>query len=112
MSEIDWTAHARALGGLIEAIGRTPLVRLRRVTADVAPAILMKLEWYGPTGSLKDRIYLRMFTEAERKVLFCTVNRPDVNAVRAIVAEIDPGAFVVIGQGHQASGGVLRNVKR
>jgi uncharacterized membrane-anchored protein YitT (DUF2179 family) len=50
-----------------------------------------------------------MFTEAERKVLFCTINRPDVNAVRAIVTEIDPDAFVVIGQGHQASGGVLRS---
>ena len=36
----------------------------------------------------------------------------NVNAVRAIVAEIDPGTFVVIGQGHQASSGVLRQVKR
>lgn len=67
MSAIAWTAHARALGDLTEAIGRTPLVRLRRVTADLAPVILMKLEWYGPTGSLKDRIYLHMFAEAEHR---------------------------------------------
>ncbi len=67
MSAIDWTANARALGSLTEAIGRTPLVRLNRVAADLRPAILMKLEWYGPTGSLKDRIYLHMFTEAERR---------------------------------------------
>lgn len=52
-----------------------------------------------------------MFTEVERKVLFCTVNRPDVNAVRSIVSQIDPGAFIVIGQGHQASGGVLKSRK-
>lgn len=53
-----------------------------------------------------------MFTESNRSVLFCTVNRPDVNAVNAIVTAVDPSAFIVIGQGHQASGGVLRNGKR
>jgi len=67
MSAVDWTAYRRALEGLGEAIGRTPLVRLRRVASGLAPAILMKLEWYGPTGSLKDRIYLYMFQEAERR---------------------------------------------
>ena len=67
MSAIAWTTYARALGGLTEAIGRTPLVRLRRVAADFTPAILMKLEWYGPTGSLKDRIYLHMLERAERR---------------------------------------------
>jgi uncharacterized membrane-anchored protein YitT (DUF2179 family) len=44
-------------------------------------------------------------------VLFCTVNRPEVNELRDIVTEVDPHAFVVIGQGHQASGGVLRAKK-
>lgn len=52
-----------------------------------------------------------MFTETEHAVLFCTLNRPDVNAFRIIVAEIDPRAFVVIGQGHQARGGVLRHLR-
>ena len=65
MSAVAWTAYARALPSLLEAVGRTPLVRLRRVGADVAPAILMKCEWYGPSGSLKDRIYLHMFAQAE-----------------------------------------------
>jgi uncharacterized membrane-anchored protein YitT (DUF2179 family) len=49
-----------------------------------------------------------MFTEAEHTVLFCTVTRPDVGGLKALVAEVDPNAFVVIGQGHQARGGVLR----
>jgi uncharacterized membrane-anchored protein YitT (DUF2179 family) len=51
-----------------------------------------------------------MFTAREHTVLFCTISRPDVIGLRAIVAEVDPQAFVVIGQGHQASGGVLRQV--
>jgi uncharacterized membrane-anchored protein YitT (DUF2179 family) len=53
-----------------------------------------------------------MFTETQHTVLFCTVNRPDVNALRSVVAEVDPLAFVVIGHGHQASGGVLRPALR
>jgi len=49
-----------------------------------------------------------MFTKSDRAILFCTVIRSDVNTLKAVVSDIDPNAFVVIGQGHQASGGVLR----
>jgi cysteine synthase A len=37
------------------------------VAADVGPEVFLKLEWYGPTGSLKDRIYLHMFERAEAR---------------------------------------------
>jgi uncharacterized membrane-anchored protein YitT (DUF2179 family) len=49
-----------------------------------------------------------MFTKSERAILFCTVIRSDVNTLKSVVCDIDPNAFIVIGQGHQASGGVLR----
>ena len=42
-------------------------MRLNRVTAGLAPAIYVKVEWYGATGSLKDRIYLHMFERAEAR---------------------------------------------
>jgi cysteine synthase A len=42
-------------------------VKLNRITRDVTPAIYVKIEWYGATGSLKDRIYLHMFTMAEAR---------------------------------------------
>jgi len=74
--------------------------------SDVSQCLLTKLQ-VGVTAWTGEG----MFTETEKKVLFCTVNRPDVNALRSIVNQIDPGAFIVIGQGHQASGGVLRNLK-
>ena len=48
-----------------------------------------------------------MFTESEHTVLFCIINRPDANIFRQVILEIDPHAFIVIGQGHQAVGGVL-----
>jgi uncharacterized membrane-anchored protein YitT (DUF2179 family) len=48
-----------------------------------------------------------MFTEAQHTVLFCTINRPDVNPLKRVVRSVDPRAFVVIGHGHQSSGGVV-----
>jgi uncharacterized membrane-anchored protein YitT (DUF2179 family) len=53
-----------------------------------------------------------MFTSAEHTVLFCTVSRPDVHAFQAVVTGVDPGAFVVVGHGHQAIGGVFRQTLR
>jgi len=47
-------------------IGRTPLVRLNRVTAGLAAEILVKLEARNPGGSVKDRIGLAMIDAAER----------------------------------------------
>ena len=49
-----------------------------------------------------------MFTASQHTVLFCTISRPDVAELKSAVTEVDADAFVVIGQGHQASGGVLR----
>jgi cysteine synthase A len=61
-----WDAYRSALPSIAQAVGRTPLVKLNRVTAG-RPAIYLKLEWYGPSGSLKDRIYLHMFEQAEAR---------------------------------------------
>jgi cystathionine beta-synthase len=56
---------------LIDLIGNTPLVRLRRVTRQLGtgprgPAVLAKVEYFNPGGSVKDRIALAMVTDAER----------------------------------------------
>src|SRR2546429_8422180 len=62
-----WDAYRNALPSIAAAVGRTPLVKLNRVTAGVRPAVYLKVEWYGPSGSLKDRIYLWMFERAEAR---------------------------------------------
>ncbi|MGH2676785.1 MAG: PLP-dependent cysteine synthase family protein, partial [Actinomycetota bacterium] len=54
------------LDSFLDAVGRTPLVRLQRVSEGVRPAILAKLEMLNPGGSVKDRIGLRMIEAAER----------------------------------------------
>ncbi len=53
-----------------------------------------------------------MYTDSNKTVMFCTINRPGVNALRSIVIEVDPNAFIVIGHGHQAYGGVVREKKK
>src|SRR6185436_14276006 len=52
---------------IIEAIGDTPVVRLRKVVPEGAAEVLVKLEYYNPTGSYKDRMALAMIEEAERR---------------------------------------------
>jgi cysteine synthase A len=64
---ILWDAYRTALPSIAAAVGRTPLVELNRVTAGVKPPLYIKLEWYGASGSLKDRIYLHMFERAESR---------------------------------------------
>jgi cystathionine beta-synthase len=50
---------------LIDAVGNTPLVRLRSVTATLLAPVLAKVEYLNPGGSVKDRIALRMIEAAE-----------------------------------------------
>ena len=50
----------------LDAVGHTPLVRLRKVIRGVQPTILAKLEMLNPGGSVKDRIGLRMIEVAEQ----------------------------------------------
>ncbi len=49
----------------LELIGRTPLVRLTRVAAGLPAAVLAKLEFLNPGGSVKDRVALSMLEAAE-----------------------------------------------
>ena len=63
---IAWDAYRSEVPTLLDAIGRTPLVRLQRV-APPGVEVLAKVEWYGPTGSVKDRIYAAMLAKAEER---------------------------------------------
>jgi cysteine synthase len=57
----------RVGSSMLDLVGRTPDVRLRDVVPDEASDVLVKLEWFNPTGSYKDRIALSMIEEAERR---------------------------------------------
>lgn len=57
----------RTGNSMLDLIGRTPVVRLDSVVPDGAADVVVKLEWYNPTGSYKDRMALAMVEEAERR---------------------------------------------
>src|ERR1043165_5540484 len=52
---------------MLEAIGNTPLVRLSRIVPKGAADVWVKLEYYNPTGSYKDRMALAMVERAEQR---------------------------------------------
>ena len=59
----------RIYNNIVETVGRTPLVRLNRVTAGVNATILLKCEFFNPLGSVKDRIGMSMIEDAEARGL-------------------------------------------
>src|SRR5213595_1154841 len=52
---------------ILQSIGKTPLVRLRRVAEGLKASVYVKLEALNPGGSVKDRVGLAMIAEAERR---------------------------------------------
>jgi cysteine synthase A len=54
---------------ILETIGKTPLIRLNRLTESLKCTVVAKQESRNPGGSVKDRICLSMITEAEKQGL-------------------------------------------
>ncbi len=72
---------------------------------EVADAIL-----YGLGRGVTSWTATGMFTGQTRHILYVTVARFQINALREVVAAADPGAFLVIGQGHVAYGHGFRSI--
>jgi cysteine synthase A len=58
---------ARIYKNIVETVGRTPLVRLNKVTDGVEAIVLLKCEFFNPLGSVKDRIGMSMIQDAEQR---------------------------------------------
>jgi len=52
---------------ILDAIGNTPLVKINKLNPNPAVRIYAKVEGFNPTGSIKDRIALKMIEQAERE---------------------------------------------
>jgi cysteine synthase A len=57
----------RIYNNIVETVGRTPLVKLNKVTAGLPATILLKCEYFNPLGSVKDRIGVAMIEDAEKR---------------------------------------------
>src|SRR5262249_1264703 len=84
----------RYVDNVVELIGDTPLVRLRNVTAGIEATVLAKVEYFNPGGSVKDRIAVRMVTEAEKAGLL----RPGGTIVEPTSGNTDVGLALVAQQ--------------
>ena len=69
MVESPTVAGMEILGNVMEAIGNTPLIRINKITQGLKPAVLAKVEFFNPGGSVKDRIGPAMIEDAERRGL-------------------------------------------
>jgi cystathionine beta-synthase len=64
---VSETAKASYFESALDAVGRTPLVRMRRVVDDAECLVLAKIEYVNPGGSVKDRPAVAMILEAEAR---------------------------------------------
>ena len=64
-------AHGRIYNSILELVGGTPLVRIPRISREdgLKAEVLLKLEYYNPLKSVKDRIGLAMVEQAESEGL-------------------------------------------
>jgi cysteine synthase A len=59
----------KVFNSVLETIGKTPLIRLNKLTSGLRCTVLAKMESRNPGGSIKDRVCLSMITEAEKQGL-------------------------------------------
>jgi cystathionine beta-synthase len=89
------TVTARPLPGIadsvLDTIGNTPLVRLKKVTEGVQADVLAKVEFFNPGASVKDRIAIAIIEDAEKKGLL----RPGGTIVEATSGNTGMGLAIV-----------------
>ena len=72
----------KILDSVLDAIGNTPMVRLNRLPGDDCAEVVVKLEYFSPSGSVKDRSAWGIIRDAEQKNLL----GPDSIIVRLAAA--------------------------
>ena len=103
-----WQGNREVRDSILEATGNTPLVRLARVGPEGVD-LLAKVEWYGPTGSVKDRIYRSMLERAEERgdlrpgmtIIECTTGNAGI-ACAAVAAVKGYACTIVMPEGMSA----------
>lgn len=80
-----------AFTNILEAIGNTPMVRINNLSPNPSVSIFAKLEGFNPTGSIKDRIALKMIEDAEE----CGLLKPGKTIIEPTSGNTGIGLAVV-----------------
>lgn len=88
----------RVANNITELIGQTPLVKLNRLTGEKSADVYVKLEFFNPGGSIKDRIALSMVERAESEGLL----KPDATIIEPTSGNTGVGlAMVAAARGYR-----------
>ncbi|MFP4199935.1 MAG: PLP-dependent cysteine synthase family protein [Clostridia bacterium] len=64
---VDWNTNGQVATDILTLAGKTPTLALTRMSEDIGVKVFAKLEFFNPSGSLKDRVYLKMIEDAESR---------------------------------------------
>ncbi|HEX6508406.1 MAG TPA: cysteine synthase family protein, partial [Chloroflexota bacterium] len=67
VQSVNWSSRREAARTILDTAGFTPMVELRKVTKGTDARIFAKLEYFGPSGSVKDRILPFLVARAEER---------------------------------------------
>ncbi|MBV6644871.1 MAG: cystathionine beta-synthase [Cyclobacteriaceae bacterium] len=83
---------------IVDTIGNTPLVKLNSVTTGIKGTVLVKVEYFNPGNSVKDRIALKMIEDAEKEGIL----KPGGTIIEGTSGNTGMGlALVAIGKGYK-----------
>lgn len=98
MSLSNNVSEDKEAGGVLDLIGKTPIVRLRRLIPRGSASIYAKLEFFNPGGSVKDRICLAMVNDAQARGLLS----PDSTIIEPTSGNTGIGlALVCVAKGYR-----------
>ena len=98
--ELDQPGRGRIYGSILETVGNTPLVRVPRLSAEenLKADLLLKLEFFNPLASVKDRIAIGMITALEQNGMI----KPETVLVEPTSGNTGIGlAFVAASRGYR-----------
>ena len=84
---------------IIETIGNTPMIRLNKLAKDIQGEVLVKVEYFNPGNSMKDRMAIKMVEDAEKAGLLKPCNNIRQAFIKA--ESLKSNLFILLRSNHE-----------